>query len=126
MKFRPLPLVPDQNMINAAHTILESVPLDTPERRKRAVASVYEAMVSCAPSAPVSGISRRMHQTLEVIIEYIEQHGMSPTYAEIARQIGGGRPEVYRILVSLRKRGFVTFARQRRSIRVLVYPTRKG
>ena len=57
-----------------------------------------------------SGITKRQHDCLTFICEYIRLHGCSPTYKEISEGIGcKTTSNVNRLLVQLKKRGHVDF-----------------
>lgn len=120
---KAMPTEPHPNMVNAAYMLLESMPLGSPERHKKAVAEIWRTMAAVAPKARAGGLTPRMRQALEVIAEHIAEHGQPPTYAEIGRGIGRHKSDVGLIVRSLRARGFITFKdRARNSIRILIQP----
>ena len=124
MKLIPLPAEPTPDMVSAAFMIIENLPKGTEARHKRMVVEVWKAMVSAAPGPRTGGITPRQRIALEIIADYIQEHGISPTYREIGAQMG--KPsvsDVAGIIRSLKKRGFITKADgRRRSLRILIHP----
>jgi SOS-response transcriptional repressor LexA len=56
------------------------------------------------------GMTKRQHDCLTFIRQYISSHGHSPTYREISEGIGTkSSSNINRLLVQLKKRGLVDF-----------------
>ena len=123
-RFKPMPTIADGNMINAAYMLIETMPKGTPDRHRKIVAAVWEAMCEVSPATNIGGLTKRMRQGLEVITEYIDENGISPTYSEIQALTGGRhKSDIKHIVHSLRRRGFITFEdRKQRSIRIIRRP----
>ncbi len=122
-KNKVMPLKPDQNMINAAYNLIETMPKGTDERHKKLVAAVWEAMTECAPPSRTTGLTRRQMQVHEVIADYIEEHGTAPTYKAICAQTGMTKSQLCGIIYVLRQRGVLTFREHyKQSIQLLVSP----
>lgn len=118
---RAMPIIADQNMINAAYTLIETMPKGTEERHKRIVAAVWAAMAEFAPGTRPHGLTNRMRQALEVIGEYIDENGRSPSYEDIAQLTGREyKSDVFHIVQALKRRGFIDFTKgTARSIRII-------
>lgn len=120
---RVMPLEPDANMINAAFVLIETMPTGTPERHKRIVAEVWRQMAEVAPFGRTSGVTRLQARTHEIIADYINDNGRSPSYDEIGAQLGKRKSEVHAIVKSLMRREILTYTKgHHRSIRLIVQP----
>lgn len=60
------------------------------------------------------GLTKRQHETLTFIKEYIAKNGYSPSYEEISEGVGlGGKAGVHRVIYGLVDRGRVTVIKDR-------------
>jgi predicted transcriptional regulator len=121
-KFRVLPEEPSRDMIEGTYMLLSTMPRGTPERDKAIIREIWREAVKLAPPARTGGIAtKRMRRCLEIIVEYIDDHnGMSPTYQEIADQMGMNKGDVFKLVKQLVRRGYVETVEQgHRGIRVL-------
>lgn len=65
-------------------------------------------------------------QTYAAVKQYVEQRGISPTLRELAKVLGVVPSTVREHLISLRKKGLVTFSdSQPRTMRVVGCPVQK-
>ena len=114
MKFQTLPTEATRDMIEATYMLVSTMPRGTPARDKEIVRRIW-------PVPPSGGmITKRQQRCLEIICDFIDDTGMSPIYQEIASVMGMNKGDVFRIVKSLEKRGFVeTVAASPRGIRVL-------
>jgi SOS-response transcriptional repressor LexA len=76
--------------------------------------------------ATVTSLTPRRKQAYEFIRGYVDRHGVSPTYDEIAQHLGVGKVAVFELVSGLERSGLVMrAARQQRCIR-LVDPRKRG
>ena len=69
---------------------------------------------------PVEGLSSTLEKTLEVIKDFIEREGMSPTVYELAEILGVSAPSVHAQIVRLEKKNYIQRTKGKtRSIEVL-------
>lgn len=127
MEKRPvkaMPLVADHNMIEAAYMLIETMPQGTPDRAKRIVAKVWETMAEYAPRAKQTGLSKLQQRCHEAIFDFINDHGMAPTYEEIGALIGRpSKSAVHHLVHALKRRGVLTLGEGvKRSISLSINP----
>ncbi len=123
MKFVAMPEEPDNNMVNAAYMLLETMKTGTPERNKRIVREVWRAMRDARPRPPLSGLTPLQHQVQEILAAWIDDHGKAPRYEDIGAQMGKSKDAIYHIIKGLEKRG-VIFKKKHahNSLRLLIRP----
>ncbi|WP_010585436.1 transcriptional repressor LexA [Schlesneria paludicola] len=56
----------------------------------------------------VETLSAPQRRLLEVIEARIEQHGMSPTFRELADDLGQGVPSIYKLIQRLERNGYIS------------------
>lgn len=121
MRFKVLPEEADRNMVEGTYMLILSMPRATPEHAKEIIKEIWREAVKLAPKPREGGLlTKRMARCLELIAEYIDDTGMSPTYEELGLLLGMNRGDAHRIVQALAHRGFVeTVASGHRGIRVL-------
>lgn len=120
---KAMPVVADHNMVEAAYMLLETEKLGTPERHKSLVMKIWATMAEYAPVPKQGRLTMLQRRAYETIADYIDEHGISPSYREIGEQLGTNKPHVHQIVHALRKRGFITLREgKRRSIGLVVRP----
>lgn len=118
-----LPLAADHNMIEAAYMLIETMPKGTPERHKRLVSEIWQTMATFAPPPRQSGLTRLQQRCHEAIFDFINDHGIAPTYTEIGAMMNQSKGGVHQIVHALKKRGVIDFREgRRRSITLTVKP----
>lgn len=119
-----LPIEPDHNMIEAAYMLIETMPQGTPERHKRIVAAVWKTMSQFAPKAKQTGLTKLQQRCHEAIFDFINDHGIAPTYEEIGALIGKkNKSAVHAIVHALKRRGVINLGENtRRSIALCINP----
>ena len=123
MKQKMLPTEADHNMIEAAYMLLETMPKGSEERHRRIAAEIWRTMVQFSPSPKRSGLTRYQQRVHETLAEMINENGEAPTYEELGRVLGRGKPAVCQVLKAMRSRGVLTFSDHRsRSLRILIQP----
>lgn len=126
MNFKAMPTTATPDMISAAYALLETMPLNTPDRQKKAVFKIWQAMAAASPPPPQTGLLLRQRQAFEVISDFILEHGRSPTYDEIAAQMNMHKSQVHYIVKALKRRGYIHYREGgRRSIRIIEPPATK-
>ena len=71
-----------------------------------------------------TGLMPRQRETLEFIVAYQAERGLSPSFSEIAKAVGVGKSRIHYLILGLWRRGYVDFKPGRwRSIIVLEQPT---
>jgi hypothetical protein len=121
--FKTLPIAPTHDMIEAAYMLIETMPKGTPERHKRIVMQVWEEMIAHAPKPKPSGLTRLQQRTHEAIADFIDEHGLAPSYEEVARQLGKTKSHTHQIIHALRRRGVITFREgHKRTIQLICRP----
>lgn len=125
-RFIAVPREMTHDMIEGTYMLIETMPQGTPERLKRIVQEIWKQAIELAPPSRTGGLTPLQRRVHEIIADYIDDHGISPSYVEIGRQINRGGPDAFRIVQALKRRGAVTVNRHtksnRRSIRLLVRP----
>lgn len=126
MNFKAMPTTATPDMINMAYSLLETMPLDTPDRQKKAVVKIWQAMAAAAPTPQPIRASIRQRQVYEVIAEFIN-NGRIPTYAEIGDAVGMHKSQVHGCIKALRNRGYLTYREGRtNTIQLLGMPSTKS
>lgn len=127
MNFKAMPTTATTDMISAAYMLLETLPLDTPERQRRAIMKIWKTMADAAPLPDPIRAPRRQQQVYEVIADFINDNGRVPTYDEIGALVKMHKSQVHACVKSLRKRGYLTYREgHTKSIKLLGAPERKG
>lgn len=80
----------------------------------------YTARLIMALQPAASGMTAMQSTLLNFYREFQEQHGHTPSYAEVAKALGVGRTRVFDVLHQLEGRGLVSLAPSRaRSVTIL-------
>lgn len=123
--YKIMPTHADSNMIMSAFMLLDSMKGGTEERNKKIVAAIWETMAAMAPPPPRTGLSRVQQRAHETIADYIAEHGQSPTFEELGKQMGKSKSDVHRLVHVLKNRGILSIKSHGRSIILLVQPGEK-
>lgn len=103
-EFVRLPKVPTKNQIEAAAPILSDAM--SPARARRVLHQIYETFIDMRPDvAHPKGMTAKMAQLLEIILEYQEEHGYPPTQYELADLCQLDRTTIRNRLHAMRRRG---------------------
>lgn len=70
-------------------------------------------------TTPAAPLTRMQRKTLEFIRSYILEHGVSPSYAEIAASLERSKGAVHKLVAGLVQRHAVTHTRCARSISIV-------
>jgi len=112
-----MPIIPTANQIEAAMLHLNEMP---PAQARRVLHKIYETFVDMRPEAKrPKGLTRKMAQLLEVIREYTNENGYSPSQQELADMFGVDRRSITRRLEALKTRGYIVKRRHHRGIVIL-------
>jgi DNA-binding MarR family transcriptional regulator len=116
MKWEVAPIPPHPQQVDAAHTVY-------PEISKRDIEGIYTLMVTLAPQPKPTGLTPKLHRTLELICEFIDESGVPPTCRELARLQGFNEATAHRAIKALERRGFIKRNKgYRRNFRVIRRP----
>lgn len=121
---RVMPTTATAEMIEPALILLETMPRGTPDRDKKLIAAIWRTMCEGVKPAINGGLTRLQLSVHEIIADYIDEHGISPTYQEIADMIGRRKKDVFEIVYALKRRGVVRIDQTTgmRQIRLLFRP----
>lgn len=112
-----IPKAPDENMIEAAAAHLPEL---NPSQARRALRAIYQTFIDMRPNSnyPLD-LTVKMTQTLDVIMEFQEEHGYAPTQVEIAKMMGVDRTTIRNRINSLRKKGYIAVSHKHRSMKII-------
>lgn len=116
---------PTDQMVEAAYPLLDTMPSDTPDRRRRLVRAIFREMWANAEAPKETGLPDRQAAVQLFIATFIKLHGKSPTLQEIANGCGlCDRQHAFLLVAALRRKGIVERPErhQARGIRLAVYP----
>lgn len=112
-----LPREPTSNQIEAASHLLPDM---NPGRARRTLHQIYQTFIDMRPDVTTpKGLTQKMAQLLETIIEFQEEHGYSPTQEELAAMFGQERTTIRDRITALRRRGYIQVKAGYRGIIVL-------
>lgn len=83
---RVVPIEPTRDQIEAAYVMLSDYV--SGEKAQRLCVQLYQTMIEHAPQQRRGGLSQRQRLVHEIVTEFIDKHGISPTYREIAKLAG--------------------------------------
>lgn len=116
-EFVQMPDEPDDNMIEAAAAYLSELP---PARARKILRQVYKSFVEMRPNQNYPpDLTKKMIQTLDVIMEFQQEKAFAPTHHELSRLLGIDRTSVRDRLNALRKKGYITYTSQHRSMKIV-------
>lgn len=116
-EFIRMPREPTANQIQAAGHLLPDL---NPGRARRVLHQIYQTFVDMRPDAErPKGLTKKMAQLLETIVEFQEEHGFSPTQEELATLCGQERTTIRDRINALRRRGYLQVKSGYRGIIVL-------
>lgn len=104
---RPVPLKPTKDQLTAGVAALKGRPLTTDARIARAVIDIYTSMVALAPAAKAGGLTHKQQQGLELIADFIDDHGQAPRLIDVANLMGMHKAAAYRMIKNMQARGYV-------------------
>ena len=112
-----MPSAPEPNQIEAA---ISHLPDMNPAHARRVLKAIYETFIDMRPeNLQPRNLTKKMAQLLDVLKEYEEEHGYSPTRDELAAMIGIDRKGIYNRLNALRKRGYLLIRPGHRGIVII-------
>lgn len=120
--FKSMPIEASRNMIEATYMLVSTMPRGTPERDKELIAEIWRQACEVAPKPMQSGLTRKQMRAHEVIADFIKDNGLSPTYEEIGNQLGMQKSDVFHMVKSMERRGYIKRLMGRRGIRLLRQP----
>lgn len=113
---------PHRDQIEAAYLLIERMKKGTDARDKELVAEVWRVMFDNTPMSRQTGLTRNQRMTLEIVSDYIREKGVSPTYAEIAAQLGVKPADAHTFCKQLARRKIVSMGGGWRELRILRNP----
>lgn len=113
---------PHRDQVEAAYLLIESMKKGTADRDKALVAEIWRVMFDNTPMSRRTGLTRNQRMTLEIVSDYINEHGVSPTYAEIAAQLGVKPADAHTFCTQLARRKIVSIGGGWRALRILKHP----
>lgn len=121
MKYCIVPQIPDSNQKEVAIPLLSAFGLS--ERKAKDLATeIYQAMLDVAPPPPRGRLPKFQGRLHEMITEYIDEHGVSPTLAELAKMTGKNKSTILRACRAMQDRHVLTMGKKWRGIILLVRP----
>lgn len=121
---KAMPVEMTHDMIEASYMCLAQIaPNTSPERLKRIVAQVWRQAAEVAAMPKQGGLTKKQQRLHEVIADFIQENGVSPTYEEIGQLLGmKNRGDVFRMVKVLIRKGVVRTTTSQRSISLVVQP----
>lgn len=115
-KFVSMPERPTDNQIEAALSNLKLPPSEA----RRVLRRIYQDFIDLRPDQNLpKGLTKKMAQMMEVLQEYTDEHGYSPTQEELAATFGVDRRAITLRLAALKRRGYVHLKRGWRGIVII-------
>lgn len=116
-EFIQMPDEPEENMLSAAATHLPDMPQ---ARAYKILRAIYKDFVELRPNQNYPpDLTKKMIQTLDVIMEYQQEHAHAPTHFELASLLGIDRTSVRDRLSALKKKGYIVYSARHRSIKIV-------
>jgi len=85
--------------------LVETMPKGSEARNKRLVSAVYQMMVELAPASRKGGLPVNQQRIHELIFQFVQERGYPPTYREMGKLLGMAHMNVFRCVMSMKKRG---------------------
>ena len=104
---KPVPPKATANQIEVGVKLLRDRPIGNERRLRQAVAEIYEAMVEIANPPEYGGLLSKQKIMLELLIDYVDNHGQAPTLEQLGRWMGMHKTNARRMLRNMEKRGYV-------------------
>lgn len=116
-EFVQMPDEPEENMLEAAAAHLPDMP---PARARKILRAIYKEFVDMRPDQNYPpDLTKKMIQTLDVIMEYQQEHAYAPTHFELAKLLGIDRTSVRDRLSALKKKGYIVYSSKHRSMKIV-------
>ena len=108
---RIVPFIPDRNMLNAASIYTDQATF----------LQAYQAALDVAPQPEPIGagdLTKRQRDVLDFLVKHFRENKRAPSLDEIGAGIGIEKSAVHGLVKALRRNGFISMSRKKRSIKV--------